>query len=161
MSWWRQQRIALISLAVAGAAAIGVHVWLDVLPAIPDEPAVVSSPEGPTSIAGQELELSSARWDEYAAPAGSRSLSIRLDARAGADSDSCGTFVLREAHGARVWQNARSALDVPYDDDESGCATEPGRYRILAVFLLPDDAAGPFLLDVPAYGRVARFSLTP
>lgn len=162
MSWWTRQRIPLISLAIAAVTAVGVHVWLDVIPEMPDTPKVITAADGAASIAGQELELSSARWDEYSAPDGSRTLSIRFNARAATDAEGCGTFTLSEQRGPRVWQNARSALDVSYDDGESSCQQEPGPYRLLAVFLLPDDAVGPFALDVPGSdGRIARFSIEP
>lgn len=162
MSWWTRQRIPMIALAVTAVAAVGVHVWLDVIPSMPDTPKVVAAVDDEAAIAGQQLELDAVHWDEYDAPAGSRTLSIRLDARAGADPSTCGAFTLSETSGPRVWRNARSALDVPYDDGETGCEQEPGGYRILAVFLLPDDAAGPFDLDVPdSEGHVARFRIEP
>jgi len=149
MTWWRTQRFALVALVVAAAAAIAVHVWFDVLPAAPKSTQVQDAEEGRAEVAGQTLRLDSARWDEFEAPAGSRTLSIRIDARAEGES------------AARVWTNARSVLDVPYDEGESGCQKESGSSVILAVFLLPDDADGPFVLDIPGTDEIARFPIEP
>ncbi|WP_435747156.1 hypothetical protein [Microbacterium sp. PMB16] len=159
-SWWRRQRLALVSLLVAAAAVVGVHVWLDVLPAS-GGPAVIAAEDGAADIAGQTLDLDAARWDEFEAPEGSRTLSIRLDAGGGADATTCGQLTIAEAQGDRVWSNARRVLDVPFDAGESSCLEGSGPYVILAVFLLPDDADGPFLLDVPGDGEIARFVVEP
>ncbi|KJQ56121.1 hypothetical protein [Microbacterium sp. SA39] len=159
-SWWRRQRVALIALAVAVAAVIGVHVWFDVLPGS-DEPRVIEAQERSAVIAGQNLTVDSARWSEFEAPSGSRTLSIRVDSDGGPDATTCGLFTLAEAQGDRVWANARSALDVPYEAGESYCLEESGPYAILAVFLLPDDAGGPFLLDIPGDDEIARFVVEP
>ncbi len=156
-SWWHRQRVALIALLVAVVAVVGVHVWFDVLPASTDDTAMIDARNGSAEIAGQSLALDSARWDEFDAPAGSRTLSIRVESGGGSDATACGLFTLAEAEGARVWSNARSVLDVPFDAGESFCQEESGPYVILAVFLLPDDAEGPFVLEIPGDGEVARF----
>lgn len=160
-SWWRRQRVALVALLLAAMAVVGVHVWFDVLPASTDGTTVVEAREGAAEIAGQSLALDSARWDEFDAPDGSRTLSIRLESGGGTDATTCGQFTLAEAEGDRVWSNARSVLDVPFDAGESYCQEASGPYGILAVFLLPDDAGGPFALEVPGDGEVARFDVEP
>lgn len=156
-SWWRRQRVPLAALLVAAAAVVAVHVWLDVLPATSGDPSTIEADDGSAEIAGQTLSLDSARWDEFEAPEGSRTLSIRIDSDGGADATTCGLFTLSEADGDRVWSNARSVLDVPFDAGESYCQEASGPYAMLAVFLLPDDAGGPFVLEVPGDGEVARF----
>ena len=156
-AWGRRQRVALVALLAAAVAVVGVHVWFDVLPAATDDTAVVEARDGSADIAGQSLALDSARWDEFDAPAGSRTLSIRVESDGGSDAKTCGQFTLAEAQGDRVWSNARSVLDVPYEAGESFCQEESGPYGILAVFLLPDDAEGPFVLEIPGDGEVARF----
>ena len=161
---WRRQRLPLIALAVTAIAAVGVHVWLDVLPASSrgQQTITVVDAESPAEVAGYTIALDSARWSEFEAPDGSRTLSIRLDSRAGADATTCGTFSLTEVDGGRVWENARSALDVPSDAGERGCQAESATAEILAVFLLPDSADGPFWLDIPGDGsEVARFPVEP
>lgn len=166
MSWWRRQRLPLIALAVTAVAAIGVHVWLDVLPASTRDAQTITMAEPAidpqAEIAGQTITLGSARWSEFDAPEGSRTLSIRLDARAGAEATACGTFTLTEVDGGRVWENARAVLEVPSDAGERGCLEESGPYGILAVFLLPAAAEGPFWFDIPGNGdEIARFPAEP
>lgn len=156
-SWWRRQRVALTALIVAAAAVVAVHVWLDVLPASTGDPSTVEAEDGSAEIAGQTLSVESARWGEFEAPEGSRTLSIRIDSRGGPQATTCGLFTLAEAEGDRVWSNARSVLDVPFDAGESYCQEASGPYALLAVFLLPDDADGPFVLEVPGDGEIARF----
>lgn len=156
-SWWRRQRVALTALIVAAAAVVAVHVWLDVLPASTGDPSSVEAEDGSAEIAGQTLSVESARWGEFEAPEGSRTLSIRIESGGGSQATTCGLFTLREAEGDRVWSNARSVLDVPFDAGESYCQEASGPYALLAVFLLPDDADGPFVLEVPGDGEIARF----
>lgn len=158
MTWWRKQRLALAAMILAAGAVIGIHVWLDVLPASTDEDAVTVHAHGDqAAIAGQTLSVDSVLWSEFDAPPGSRTLSVRLDARAGEDPAVCGLFTLAEVRGDRVWSNARTALDVPYEAGASYCQEESGPYVILAIFLLPDDATGPFWLDIPGDDEIARF----
>lgn len=162
MSWWRRQRLPLIALAAGAVAAVGVHVWLDVLPASTRVAQTITVADPQAEIAGQTIALERSTWSEFDAPEGSRTLSIRLDARAGAEATTCGTFALTEQHSGRVWENARSVLGVPSDAAESSCQTESAPYEILAVFLLPADADGPFWFDVPGdSGAIARFSVDP
>ncbi len=159
MTWWRTQRAAIPALIVSALAVVGVHVWLEAIPATRTTPPVVVAQDGRASVSGQELDLSGVRWDEFDAPEGSRTLSVRLDALPTADAEGCGALTLAETRGERVWVNARSVLDVPYDAGESYCLEESGPYRIVAVFLLPDDAEGPFVLDVPGADGIARFDI--
>lgn len=161
MSAWRRQRRSLAALLVAAVAVVGVHVWLEVLPATRAEPPVIVAEEGRATVSGQELDLSGTRWDEFDAPAGTRTLSVRLDAAPGADAAGCGGLTLAEVRGDRVWVDARSDLDVPGDAGESFCQEDSGPYRILAVFLLPQGADGPFVLEVPGEDGVARFDVIP
>ncbi|MBT2483473.1 MULTISPECIES: hypothetical protein [unclassified Microbacterium] len=161
MTWWQRQRLALTALAVAAVAVVGVHVWLDVLPAAESSTQIMTAENGRAEIAGQTLTLSSVRWGEFEAPDGSRTMSIRLDSDGGPDAESCGLFTLAEVEGDRVWSNARTGLDVPYDAGASYCQEESGPYVILAVFVLPDGVDGPFQLEVPGADRSARFAVDP
>lgn len=162
MNGWRRQRVPLIALAATALTVVGVHVWLDVIPASTRGAQTITVADPEADIAGQTITLDSVLWSEFDAPEGSRTLSIRLDARAGAEATTCGTFALTEVDGVRVWENARAVLDVPSDAGERACLEESPPYGILAVFLLPADADGPFWLDIPGDGgEVARFSVEP
>lgn len=160
MSWWRSQRTALIALAVAACAAAGAYLWLDVLPSQRSSELTVASGDS-AEVAGQTLSLGSTRWDEYPAPDGTRTLSVRLDASGGADSELCTITSLTDRSSGRTWVSSREGLDVPYDETERSCVTSPDSYRILLVFLLPDDAEGPFDLDMGVRAELARFVVDP
>lgn len=162
MTWWRRQRVALLALGIAAVAAIGVHLWLDALPMSNRLSKDITTVERTAEVAGQTLTLGAQTWDEFDAPSGSRTLSVHLEASGGTKAESCGVLTLTEQTSGRLWEDARSDLDVPYDSGERSCLVESGPYDILAVFLLPDDAEAPFLLDVPdADGVISRFVVSP
>lgn len=161
MTWWRNQRVALISLLLAVAATVGVHLWLNVLPSLENETVTHVSPGQRAEVAGQRISVTSVRGDEFDAPTGMRTISVHLNARGNDDATSCGAFTLAEPSTGRVWMDARSELDVPYDAGESSCLSESAPYKILAVFLVPENAIGPFLFDVPGSDDVARFTVEP
>lgn len=163
MTWRQTHGRALAALLIAVAATVAVHVWFDVLPAGgPEQPGYIVA-EGTTEIAGHELTVVSARRDEFEAPAGSTTLSLRLDARSDADAAPCGHIALTEIGGNRTWLDARSDVDVPSDTDDvdtdATCEEGSPFYRILSVFLLPDDAVGPFWLDLPVGDEILRFRI--
>lgn len=162
MTWWRVQRRALIALLLCAAAVVGAYLWLDIQPGadVDDDRIVVA--EDSAEISGQTVTLGSVEWGEFEAPEGSRTLSIRFRASGGPEAEICGPFSLTEERTSRVWLSSRKHLDVPYDEGESSCVTEAAPYRILLVFLLPEDAVGPFRLDIA--GRdddIVRFRIEP
>ncbi|MGO1849588.1 hypothetical protein [Microbacterium sp.] len=162
MSWWRRQRVPLIALLAAAIAAAGVHVWLDVLPSSEADRPVIVEVERRGEIAGQTIAVDSVRWDEFDAPVDSRTVSVLLDATGGKEATMCGAFTLSEVDGPRVWLDARADLDVPSDAGERSCLEESLSYDIFVVFLVPDDAVGPFHLDIPDLdSRIARFTVEP
>ena len=148
MTWWKRQRAALAALGIAAVAVVGVYAWTDILPASGGDDAAVVSADDEIELAGQTLEVVSVRWDEFDAPDGMRSLSVELRASGGPDAAMCGSSSLNEIGGDREWADARRLLDVPWEAGESSCGAEVASYRILSVFLLPDDASGPFRLNL-------------
>lgn len=150
MTWWRRQRIALCGLLVAALAAVGVHLWFDVLPALETTgPAYATADEaGLVEAGGHRLALSSVTLAEFEAPPGSTTLSVRLHAASAEEAELCGTPRLTEAEGDRTWLDARGDVDVTSDDERS-CQDGSASYTLLTVFLLPDDATGPFWFDLP------------
>lgn len=160
MTWLRRQRLALLALAVAIVAVVGASVWLDVLPGIRPAGRVVEA-ESSADVAGQTLSVSGAEWGEFEGPEGTRSLSVRLTSSGGPEAGSC-TISVTDPATSRTWLSSRDGLDVPYDADERSCTVEGSSYRILAVFLLPDDVDGPLRLDVEDGDHVtARFLVEP
>lgn len=161
MTWWRAQRTALIALVIAATAMVGAAVWLDVIPSIRPTDRVIEA-ETSVDLAGQTLSLGPVEWGEFDAPEGSRTLSVRLSASGGFDASVCGRATLTETGSSRTWLSSRAALDVPYDEGESSCIPESASYRILLVFLVPDDADGPFHLDIEGSDDdLARFVIEP
>lgn len=164
MTWRRTHGRALAALLMAATATVGVHIWFDVLQAGgPEQPAYVLA-EGTTEIGGHELTLISTRPGEFEAPAGSKTLSVWLDARSDDDAAPCRSITLTEMSGSRTWLDAQSDVDTSSDADardaEATCREGSPFYRILSVFLLPDDATGPFWLDVPVgIDETARFRI--
>lgn len=161
MSWWRRQRAAFIALGAAVVAVAGVHLWLDALPTVREGDVTIVAAGASSEIAGQRLSLESTAWDEFDAPAGMRTLSILLSASGDEEASICGSTRLTEPSTDRVWLDGRSLLDVPRERGEPSCTVESGPYDVLAVFVVPDDAAGPFELDVPGSGETARFLIEP
>lgn len=161
-SWWRSQRLALIALAASAVAVLGAYLWLDVLPSMRQPDRVIEAEDDSVTISGQDLELGFVEWGEFDAPEGSRTVSVRLSASGGADAGSCGVATLTEPSSSRTWVSSREGLDVDRDLGETSCVAEPASYRILLVFLVPDDAEGPFVLDIRGDdGDLARFPVDP
>lgn len=162
MSWWQKQRIPLIALLAATLATTGVHVWLDVAPSSEGKGPAITSVDSEGDISGQTLSIRSVRWDEFDAPAGSRTLSVLLHASGGREATTCGEIALAEVHGTRVWLDSRSVLDVPSDAGERSCLEESLPYDILIAYIVPVDAVGPFHLDVSGSDdEVIRFTVEP
>lgn len=161
MRWLRAQRTALTALMFTAIAVAGVYLWLEVSPVTERHRlTIVPASDGSAEIAGQELTVESTRWDEFDSPPGTRSVSIRVHASGGADAMTCGPFMLTEATGGRTWLDADDVLDVPYEEGESSCLEDSAPYDIISVFVVPEDAVGPFHLDVAGEGNVvARFDV--
>lgn len=162
MTWWRRQRLTLTALAIAAVATVGVHLWLDLLPEMENRAQTITqvAEDESAEVAGQTISLRSARFDEFEAPDGVHTVSVRLNAGGGDESTWCSDFTLTEVRGGRVWLDARSAVDVADDMAESSCREESFSYEILAVFLVPDDATGPFHFDIPGdIGEITRFTI--
>ena len=161
MTWWRRQRRALIALAIAAVAMLGATVWLDIVPSIRPTDRVIQA-ESTVDIAGQTLTLGPTEWGEFETPEGSRTLSIRLQSSGGSQASLCGQTTLTEIDSARTWLSSRKGLDVSSADGENSCLPETASYRILLTFLLPEDADGPFLLDIEGSDQdLARFRIDP
>lgn len=160
MSWWRRQRTAAIALMIAAMVAAGT-IWLfEVVPSR-DEPTVSTTVATTTvTVDGNTIDPPTVRVDEFAGPAGTTTVSVRVPARSDADASSCGSFTLTERATGRVWVTAGSEVDVSDDDAERSCVPDSASYTILAVFLLPDDVSGLFWFDMTFDDTVVRFELT-
>lgn len=155
---WSGRRASLIALLAAVVAVVAVHVWFDVVPTIESDEMTVVSADEAVDVAGQQLTLRSVRADEFEAPKGSHTVSVRLHSSGGAEATGCRSLLLTAQGDGRVWTPGTSELDIPSDAGESRCQAESPPYDILAVFVVPDDASGPFWFDVTDEdGRIVRF----
>ncbi|MFT4258126.1 hypothetical protein [Microbacterium sp.] len=154
----RTRAITLIALL---ACALGVHFWLDAMPVIErkSETYATAGDDGSLEVAGQRLTLRGAEWDEFPSPDGTRTVSIRLHSSGGAEAEVCGEVTLSEP-GGRIWLDADDIVDVPSEEGEPYCVAESAPYDIVTVFVVPDDADGPFVLTIAdGAGRAARFDI--
>ncbi|WP_460796420.1 hypothetical protein [Microbacterium sp. GXF0217] len=179
--WWRRNRIALIALAVlipvTTATLVGVA-WSRYYLYEPTIPLAAGEDES--------LELADTTWgpvravdvtdvEELTAPSDARVIAVALPVDPHGESPSCFSPVLVEQDTGRRWQQMNNALSIPYSPDEHiTCITpeedengEPGPvvpYEIIVGYIVPEDAAGLFWVEVgelDSYPSFLRFSVEP
>lgn len=167
-SWWRSNAVALVALAVVlptTAAVTTVNEWWDYYSGRPAQAVEV----GP----GAETSFADATWldarltrrsdgTDLDIPPGTKLLVATIDVEIDPGDPPLGcTLTLREATGAqRQWGSA--ALD-PFgwrtSEGMAGIcsseATEP--YTVEVPFVLPDDARGPYTIDMSVGEELPRF----
>ncbi|GAA5146766.1 hypothetical protein GCM10025768_05810 [Microbacterium pseudoresistens] len=170
--WWRRNAIGLAAVAVlapATALAVGGYEWYDYFSGRPAAP-VVAEDDG-------ELSLGGATWGPVRStvlddttgmtlPADARVIIAAVPVAPDADAASCERPRLVEQATGRQWEEARFDLGIPSSSDEpSSCGGQgPGPFTLYVAYVVPDDATGPFWLDVPtidAYPSFARFPIDP
>lgn len=159
-AWWKARRRPFLGLALAIVAVLGVYAWLDLLPStLMGQRTVTASADGKAELGGQQFELHSTRWEEFAAPDDTRSLSVTVTVYPGEEEYFCGPLTLSETQGKREWTDTRESIGAPWDAGSSFCdEQESASYRLFAVFLIPDDVAGPFWLTIEGdIGESVRF----
>lgn len=163
MTWLRTHRLSLTALMFCVVAVAGVHLWLDVMPITDRQKETITVvDDGTAELAGQEVTLEDARWDEYPAPDGARVVSVHMRGSGGPESTSCGLVTLSEVHGPRTWRDAAKVVDVPYEAGRSHCSSKSEPYDITSVFLVPGDVVGPFFLDIAGDDHtISRFLVEP
>jgi len=163
VTWLHTHRLSLTALMFCVVAVAGVHLWLDVMPiADRQKETITVVDDGTAELAGQEVTLEDARWDEYPAPDRARVVSVHMRGSGGPESTSCGRVTLSEVQGSRTWLDADDVIDVPYEAGQSYCTEESEPYDITSVFLVPDDVEGPFFLDIAGDDHtITRFLVEP
>lgn len=166
--WWRLNRWSLPALAVLILATIGViggNEWNSYFSGRASIPVTVA--------AGGSAELAGTTWgpatahrldaDETASlqpPSATRLLEVTVPVTPGATAVGCQRPVLRETDGAqRQWNDASGTLPrSAVNDQPSSClADATGPYSIVVPFLLPENAEGPFVLDLAVTESLPRF----
>jgi hypothetical protein len=175
-TWWRRNAVALLSLAVlipATAGAIGWRQWSATF----DQPTQRITAITPGE--NDEVDLAGATWgpvtsgifteaDGFDLPAGTKIVAVKIpvDNHDLDDVAECGAPMLTEQSSGREWTEMSVAIGLEYDPDSpTTCTYQPeGPYEMLVPFIVPDDASGPYWVDVVPYGTApvfARFSIDP
>ncbi|WP_159500230.1 hypothetical protein [Microbacterium sp. 18062] len=167
--WWRRNAVALCALAVvvpATAAALTLPAWNDRHGALPSVPV--------TADAGDRVEFSGDLWgpataewapataDGIEAPDGARVLEVTVPVSPDDPPASCAPPILREDGGdGRQWNDTRPFSSFGPGGATSCDADADAPYTIVVSFILPDDAAGPFVVDIAPAEELPRFLRLP
>jgi hypothetical protein len=153
--WWRRNAVALLAVALllpTTAAVVGGNEWWAANQADPVFPTTVD--------AGATVDFGGATWGPARvgtaasdtaddAPAGARVVVIEVPVDPRGTILSCATPMLREAEGdGRRWSNALADVDWNYDNSSSCPSDEAVPFTIEVPYLVPDDATGPFGLEL-------------
>lgn len=176
--WWRRNLVALCALVLlipASVVVIAGNEWADyylyrsTLPVDAQDDGTIdlgNAVWGPVRSA--EITDVSA----FTVPADVKVIAVAVPVDPHDELPTCMSPMLVEQSTGRQWSEARSELGIPYsaeenatcrpaEDDESP-SLEP--YELIVAFGVPDDAEGPFWVEVSpaeAMPRLARFSIDP
>lgn len=152
--WWRRSALWLAAIAVLLPVTVGViavNEWSDWDIGNPTRQIAVASGED-VAYGGATIGPATAQFtDDVDAPAGARVITATVLVTPGHEPISCQAPMLREAGGAqRQWDEASFELDIEYDaDTKTSCDSElPIRYSMTLHYLVPQDATGPFTIDI-------------
>lgn len=108
---------------------------------------------------------------EYTVPDGVKVIAVAVPVDPGDEAPSRMAPQLVEQSTGRQWNEMRLELGIPYSREESASCVVPtdddpalDPYELILAFGVPDDAEGPFWVEVsPAESmpRLARFSIDP
>ena len=161
--WWRRNALSLAAIAVLLPVTVGViavNEWSAHDLGHPTKPITVE-PGDSTTYAGARIGPAEAAFTDAAgAPSGTRVVSATVLVTPGEEPISCVSPTLRETDGAgRQWNEASFELDLENDlDTTSSCDSElPIRYSLTLNYLVPDDAAGPFAIELSTADALPRF----
>lgn len=169
--WWRRNGIPLAAIVaiVAGVVIIGGdHVRRENALSGGIHP-VVATADGVVELAGAKFSAATTditlRFGSPSPPPeGTKVVTATVRVDTGSNRATCGTPVLREAEGAgREWADASDALGIPYASDEYRfCAPDfPRWFTLTARYVVPEDADGPFFVDVPVVEAGFEFARLP
>lgn len=161
--WWRRNALPLVAIAVlvpVTVGAIAVNEWSAYDLGHATKPISVE-PGDSARYDGAQIGPASAEFtDAPGAPAGTRVVSANVLVTPGDEPISCVSPLLREAGGAgRQWGEASFELEREYDPAlKTSCDSElPIRYSLTLEYLVPEDATGPFVIEVSTADALPRF----
>ncbi len=161
--WWRRNAVSLVAIAVLLPATVGViavNEWSESDSGRATKPLTVAAGEtvtyGGATVGPAKAEFA----EDPLAPAGTRVVTATVLVTPGDSPLSCTTPQLHEAGAAgRQWNEASLELERDFDADRhSFCDPEvPIRYSLTLDYLVPDDAAGPFVIAVESADELPEF----
>ncbi|MFB9644243.1 hypothetical protein [Microbacterium terregens] len=161
--WWRRNALSLALVAVllpVTAGVVAVNEWSEWDLGHATKPITVE-PGGSAPYAGAAIGPARARFaNDPAAPPGTRLVSATVLVSPGEEPISCLSPKLREESGAgRQWNEASAGLDREYDPDRlTFCDSDlPIRYSLTLDYLVPEDAAGPFVIELESAAGIPQF----
>ena len=161
--WWRRNAVSLVVVAVL-APATGFTIWTN-----EHAPIDAHRASAPLTVApGESIEYGSSVVgpafghfvSNSAAPEGTRVFSVAVRVEPGTPGLECASPVLREVGDAqRQWNDA--SIDLGTGDVErlSYCSSEQtAPYTLMLDYLVPDDAVGPFSVDLESGTLAPEFA---
>lgn len=174
-SWWRRNALALVVVAVlipATALVIGGRNWYESYGYgnLPYKPIMVEE-KGDAEFVGATFgPVRSGLIEDltgFDVPPDAKVIAAAVPVHTGAEGVSC-SVVLVEQKTGREWRPSRTEIGLMYDPDEPEyCTTaDIGDYELIVPFVVPEDAEGPFWVDVRSPGELSggsflRFSIDP
>jgi hypothetical protein len=161
--WWRRNAVPLAAIAVlvpVTVGAVAVNEWSAHDVGHATKPITVENGDS-TIYDGAQIGPAKADFTDVAgAPSGTRVVSATVLITPGEEPISCLAPTLRELDGAgRQWDEASFELDREYDAEaKTSCDSAlPIRYSLTLDYLVPDDAAGPFAIELSSGDALPRF----
>lgn len=172
-TWWRRNAwtlVVLLGLVVATVGIVGLNEWRTYnwwrssLPTEvpPGETIELGGarwgPVSPTWEASWLTEAQESRLEDL--PSGTRLLEVAIPVDPAGEMPACGSPVLRETDGARrQWNGAGQWFYWLYSAENPDlCLADLGVAHTMVVhYLVPEDAVGPFVVDVEILDAVPRF----
>lgn len=174
--WWRRNRVGLIVLAVlvpGSVAAVGGLSWWDDFSSRANVPVTARGAD-PVSLGGSDFGPAQATvvtdtTGLKGIPPTAKVVAVNVPVHPnGKTKPTCSSPVLVEQSTGRRWAEMGHTLGVAFDPDHTtSCATasdHTGPLEMITFYLVPQDAAGPFWVDVDvidARPEFARFSVSP
>lgn len=161
--WWRRNALPVIVVIVL-VPATGIAIWTNEHAPIDanraSTPLVVAtgaSTEYGTSVVGPAFGHF---VNSVAAPEDTRVVSVAVRIEPGTPALQCPSPVLREVGGAqRQWNEASIDLGTNDPARPSYCSSERSDpYTLMLDYLVPDDAAGPFFVDIEDASLIPEFA---
>jgi hypothetical protein len=161
--WWRRNAVALAAIAVLApvtAGVIAVNEWSAYDLGHATKPISVEPGDSARYDGAQIGPASAVFTDAPGTPPGTRVVSATVLVAPGEEPISCVSPLLREAGGSgRQWSEASFDLEREYDPArKTSCDSElPIRYSLTLEYLVPEDATGPFVIELSAADELPRF----